>query len=1396
MEGLSFLPTASSQFLVRTDELLKLMLDTLQSLGLKNTVATLTNESGMGISEGTNIVGDLRQAVLGGCWAECLSLLARGPIAGCDAILLAVATLRQAFLESVLRGDLEVSLGLLQHGLSPLVGALRSALLAQHYRSGESRAPSDSVAPIALFWGTPTFPPLAAPGVQLDGGRVAGGDDSDAAELLSLHSAERSAVCGGPGSGVSDTCLLGLAPEASDRRGLAAGVAALWQACWSSTRRSSRSSSSGREGAPAARLASELLHARSQSLQPPPASAYVIFACTTPLEEPQSTGPAPKHRRLLEGAHAEGQARGTHEASRPTAAVDRSRLARTPVLQVSTPLGLVDLRPLLPGSPEASSAAAVPPPVPLTDEESDFIGLRPASAASASVGTAAVTPLHILCADPAWLHQLATLLLSAASPSLLRLPQLEGVPLPSIAGALTAGAGAASQATSGGRDASSDVGVLLQRGRLSVLRLVERRLPPDVVPPMRLPALLGQALSYQRGMLPPGHSAGAAVGARLELVTALATPQDLVRGSMGADASSLSAIAPTLLRDAPATGGADAASPGLLRAGFQGPVHAAGMAMRAPRAAGCLLLGPGGDRPSAGGERGAPSARLRSPPQVLKVAAWSAAQTRHSPGGRGVASVLSDGTVQVVVTEGRCGKCPRSREGRADAAPAAATASAASRSCAAIADSAAAAGAAAGDVACHCQRSGRINCALAVKRTLKRRRRAAAASVGSPPGASGSGGGDSSSEEDEDSDEGPSSSSGEGSSSSGGPADVPTTATGLPPFTEPVVDVAWSPCGRYLLTCGTSCGVALLWDLRRLACAQSPAGGPADLVHPLAAFDTAASSLAGVGLLTAPDPPLSGPQAASASGCDLQVVAGVADSCGGLVMWQLSPSGLHHPESGAASTDRTARFAAGDSSAFWPTPPVLAVSVQSSSTQLRVPATSDCSATGLHTVAALCASGVLIRVDPASPEAPPVQQDLSVCGHKVVGLKLHPTARYALLSCLGKPAPPMRAPGVPAHRLAEAAGVGAVAPTHGDAGPELAADAGAQAQTRLAAAYTAPAVLLGINGAVYDAGSPGQQPAGISDSAHSERYRSGQRHPDPRQRALDGLHSLATAISLPAQARGLQALLAAPSTRAHALASQPCRTAARGGISAHNLLQLELLRDALLWRMQRRIRRKRGSGSDSVEEGGAIEEARDSEEGLSLLWRGPGMGGAVQPPSSIGQSLPSAEVARLVLWDTETAMPVQVYAGHLNRKLLLEACFVRGVSVGASPTPAPAPGAARVQAGGTSTPDATLMALHAAEPFSVACGSEDGQLFLWDGGSGQLAARFPGHLGACNSVCALSCTDAASLRPAGGRGSKSLRPLAVDGEHEGERTSTLLGVQSTVLSGGDDGVVRLWSLCS
>jgi hypothetical protein len=669
--------------------------------------------------------------------------------------------------------------------------------------------------------------------------------------------------------------------------------------------------------------------------------------------------------------------------------------------------------------------------------------------------------------------------------------------------------------------------------------------------------------------------------------------------------------------------------------------------------------------------------------------------------------------------------------------------------------------------------------------------------VGSPSDASGSGGGDSSSEEDEDSDDGPSSSSGEVSRGSGGPADVPTTAVSLPPFTEPVVDVAWSPCGRYLLTCGTSCGVAYLWDLRLLACAQSPAGDLTVLVHPLAAFDTAAGALTGVGLLTALDPPPSGQDAASASACELQVVAGVADSCGGLIMWQLSPSGLLHPEAGAALPDRTARFSAGDSSAFWPTPPVLAVAVQGSM-QSTGSATGDPSAVGPRTVAALCASGVLISIDPASPQAAPVQQDVSVCGHKVVGLKLHPTGRYALLSCLGKPPPPLRAPGVPAHRLAQAAGVGAVAPTHGaDAVPELAADAGAHAQTRLAAAYTAPAVLLGVTGAVHDA-EPPERPADVLGGAALERFRSVQRHHNPRQHPLDGLDRLATAISLPAPARGLQALLAAPSARAHALSSQPRRAAARGGSSSHNLLQLDLWRGALLRRMQQHTHRKRGSGSDAVEGEDATAETRDNEDGLSLLWRDPGMGEAAPRPFSLEQSLPSAEVARLVLWDTETAMPVQVYAGHLNRKLLLQACFVRGVSahgVGAAPASKPALGTARDQGAGTPTPDVALMALHAAEPFSVACGSEDGQLFLWDGGNGQLAARTPGHLGACNSVCALSCADAASLRPADGRGSKSVRLLAVHAEHECGMAHRLRGVQSTVASSGDDGVVRLWRLC-
>jgi WD40 repeat protein len=194
--------------------------------------------------------------------------------------------------------------------------------------------------------------------------------------------------------------------------------------------------------------------------------------------------------------------------------------------------------------------------------------------------------------------------------------------------------------------------------------------------------------------------------------------------------------------------------------------------------------------------------------------------------------------------------------------------------------------------------------------------------------------------------------------------------------------------------------------------------------------------------------------------------------------------------------------------------------------------------------------------------------------------------------------------------------------------------------------------------------------------------------------------------------------------------------------------------------------------------------------------------GAVAPRSfSPENSLPSVEVARLVLWDTETAMPVQVYAGHLNRKLLLEACFVLGVSApggGSSPASETALEPVRAQGGVTSTPDAALVALYTRESFSVACGSEDGQLFLWDGGSGQLAARIPGHLGACNSVCPLPCAGLASSRPAGARGLPSPRLLAgeVDVEHKAETARRLMGVQSTLVSSGDDGVVRLWSLCS
>lgn len=106
-------------------QVVRLMLDTLHSLGFSNTAATLTREAAAALGESGSLdatVAQLRESVLVGDWARCLAILPVAPFAHrtADLPVVLMAVLRQQYLEMIGRHETRAGLQVLRDQIQPV----------------------------------------------------------------------------------------------------------------------------------------------------------------------------------------------------------------------------------------------------------------------------------------------------------------------------------------------------------------------------------------------------------------------------------------------------------------------------------------------------------------------------------------------------------------------------------------------------------------------------------------------------------------------------------------------------------------------------------------------------------------------------------------------------------------------------------------------------------------------------------------------------------------------------------------------------------------------------------------------------------------------------------------------------------------------------------------------------------------------------------------------------------------------------------------------------------------------------------------------------------------------------------------------------------------------------
>ena len=390
---------------------------------------------------GAGVLAAMRRAVLAGDWRAVAGGLPHLPLRaeGERAIILG-AVLRQAVLEALEAGDALTAVAVLRDGLPPLTVALAAAA------AWPLPAPPAAPRGRPLFAASPNFPPLV-------GGATAGKPQLAPPPAL-YYGHPAGATCMPAG-------VTTLSPEVGVG-GLAAQLAA--------------AESSG--VAPRDVLAGALASA-ALLLRPPPLTLAAATALLPPRthvhhaavvdadaaappggggggggaasEASSPGGPPPSKRaRFHGGGGGSSSADGTRSPS-----PSPPEMAHAVTVVVTSGGGTVSVSVSVPPGDAGGPAAWVATLLPLDDREGALLQ-----------APAGCSPLVAL-AGPGRAADLAALLV-IASPAALRL------------------AAGWSGAAGGSRQ--------------DLLHLVERRLVPTAVPPLRLPSLLGQALSYQRSM--------------------------------------------------------------------------------------------------------------------------------------------------------------------------------------------------------------------------------------------------------------------------------------------------------------------------------------------------------------------------------------------------------------------------------------------------------------------------------------------------------------------------------------------------------------------------------------------------------------------------------------------------------------------------------------------------------------------------------------------------------------------------------------------------------------------------------------------------------------------------------------------------------------------------------
>ena len=477
------IPTSVPGVHIRRDELVRVMLDTLQSMGYRSTAASLERESGLdAATDGSAALRMLRSEVVDGRWSNAIGILLTREAKLASKLeepVILFAILRQMYLETIESGGTWEALSILREQVQPLLAFIAEICgrpphrpAAEEMGAGGKRSLFGAKAALS-FPASPVFAPLAMPLPHTL---------SPVNALTTTSKAQRHAHAPTrPGSG---SIAVVTATEARQPAGGApsppVNVGALFhqaQQLEEATEEEEAESSVQERGV----AGPFRVKVKSGAGAGAGGSGGMVVEAGRGEELMSQAGASAGDREDL-GLYCLAEPARTTTTAAPTGGTGLQQTADTDavfssgrakrqriddIVSIATCGGTIRLsRSEYTKAAAAADASGGGTSLPFDEREREYLGLS-SSVTSSSLATG--WPAYSALSRPSTLHSLAALTLITDPQQLREAARWSG--------------------------AKGD-------SRLALLYLLERRLHPSTVPPLRLPALLGQAVAWQRSLCP------------------------------------------------------------------------------------------------------------------------------------------------------------------------------------------------------------------------------------------------------------------------------------------------------------------------------------------------------------------------------------------------------------------------------------------------------------------------------------------------------------------------------------------------------------------------------------------------------------------------------------------------------------------------------------------------------------------------------------------------------------------------------------------------------------------------------------------------------------------------------------------------------------------------------